>query len=158
MDDKNVKDPMLSEYEEDEPDIVDFYDDEGNLLQLEVMDYFFHNGVEYAVLVDAEADAEHEDEDCDGECEQDMYIMRVLNTTSEDGEEMEEFLPVEDELLHKLIPIVQERYSDEEFDVDEDDEDDDEDDDDEDDDFDVEDDEEEDEDDLDEDEEEDTDE
>ena len=61
---------------QDERDIVVFTDDEGNDFELEVMDYFFYNGQEYAVLSDAE-DAEcgceecaHDEETCDDEaCE-----------------------------------------------------------------------------------------
>ena len=40
---------------QDERDIVVFTDDEGNDFELEVMDYFFYNGQEYAVLSDADA-------------------------------------------------------------------------------------------------------
>ena len=46
---------------QDERDIVVFTDDEGNDFELEVMDYFFYNGEEYAVLSDADA------EECDCE-------------------------------------------------------------------------------------------
>ena len=49
---------------EQEQDLVVFTDDEGNELTLEVLDYFFYNGDEYAVLTDVE----EEDEAC-GECE-----------------------------------------------------------------------------------------
>ena len=48
---------------QDERDIVVFTDDEGNDFELEVMDYFFYNGQEYAVLSDAE-DAECGCEEC----------------------------------------------------------------------------------------------
>ncbi|MDR2506336.1 MAG: DUF1292 domain-containing protein [Oscillospiraceae bacterium] len=123
--DEKVLDQEQELLGEDEQDIVDFYDDEGNLLQLEVMDYFFYNGDEFAVLIDADAECDcddHEDE-CDCEVEQDLYIMKVVNSTNDEGEEMEEFLPVEDDLLEKLIPIVQQRYSDEGDDDDDDDDD-----------------------------------
>ena len=40
---------------QEERDIVVFTDDEGNDFELEVMDYFFYNGQEYAVLSDADA-------------------------------------------------------------------------------------------------------
>ena len=43
---------------QDERDIVVFTDDEGNDFELEVMDYFFYNGQEYAVLSDADAEGE----------------------------------------------------------------------------------------------------
>ena len=55
----------------EERDVVEFVDDEGNTLLLEVMDYFFYN-----------------------------------------GEEMEEFVPPEEELMEKLISIVRTRFVD----------------------------------------------
>ena len=107
---------------QDERDIVEFSDEEGNTLLLEVMDYFFYNGEEFAVLCDADEEAcdcadACCDDSCDDDCEHEhsLYIMKVVTTTNEDGEEMEEFLPIEDELLEKLIPIVQQRYSDDEI-------------------------------------------
>ncbi|MDR1570861.1 MAG: DUF1292 domain-containing protein [Oscillospiraceae bacterium] len=109
---------------EDDHDLVECTDDEGNTLILEVMDYFFYNGEEYAVLMDSESGCDDEDcEECDAE--QNMYIMKVLNTTSEQGEEMEEFLPVDEGMLDKLIDIVQSRFSDDEIVLDDEDEDDD---------------------------------
>ena len=45
---------------QDERDIVVFTDDEGNEIELEVMDYFFCEGKEYAVLTDVVYDEEIE--------------------------------------------------------------------------------------------------
>lgn len=100
--------------EEEERDIVEFSDEDGNTLLLEVLDYFFYNGEEFAVLGDAdeECDCDHEhaeDEECD--CEHSLYIMKVITSTDEKGEEMEEFVPVEDELMEQLIEVVQTRFS-----------------------------------------------
>ena len=105
---------------QDERDIVVFTDDEGNDFELEVMDYFFYNGQEYAVLSDAE-DAEcgceecaHDEETCDDEaCEgcadQEVYIMKIVQM----DDDMEEFVPIEDDsLMEKLI--VQRRFDGEE--------------------------------------------
>ena len=83
----------------EERDVVEFVDDEGNTLLLEVMDYFFYNGEEFAALQDAK------DEDDDG-----VYIMKINSFTDENGEEMEEFVPPEEELMEKLIAIVQTRF------------------------------------------------
>ena len=92
---------------QDERDIVEFSDEEGNTLLLEVIDYFFYNGEEYAVLCDADEEAAQE-ADLDDDEDQMIYIMKVVSTTSEDGEEMESFVPVEDDdLLEKLIEVVQ---------------------------------------------------
>ncbi len=102
--------------EEMEQDLIEGVDEEGNKVLLEVVRYFFYNGEEYVVLGDAQTDSE-----CDGECEHcghdhgaddeedavNLYIMKVVES-EEDGEDMEEFVPVEDEaLLEKLIEIVQ---------------------------------------------------
>jgi len=85
----------------EERDVVEFVDDEGNTLLLEVMDYFFYNGEEFAALQDAK------DEDDDG-----VYIMKINSFTDENGEEMEEFVPPEEELMEKLIAIVNTRFGD----------------------------------------------
>lgn len=95
---------------QDERDIVEFSDEEGNTLLLEVIDYFFYNGEEYAVLCDADEEAAQEADLDDGE-DQMIYIMKVVSTTSEDGEEMEEFIPPEDSLLEQLIEVVQTRFT-----------------------------------------------
>lgn len=121
---------------EDERDIVEFTDEEGNSILLEVLDTFFYNGEEFAVLADA-IDEDEEAALC-GECGQpdesgegcacgccgcgaaegdeedegeDVYLMKIVPSTNEDGEEMEEFVPVEDDdLMEKLIEIVQTRF------------------------------------------------
>lgn len=127
---------------DDELDVVEFTDDEGNSLLLQVVDNFFYNGEEFAVLTEfdecdcEECCAEHghshdhanaaEDslDEEDDEQEQNLYIMKVNTFVDDDGEEMEEFTPVDDDLMEKLIEIVQTRYFDDE---DEDDDGDDED-------------------------------
>lgn len=107
---------------QEERDIVVFTDDEGNDFELEVMDYFFYNGQEYAVLSDADAECaceecEHdaetcEDEECDCCEDQEVYIMKIVQME----DDMEEFIPVEDEsLMEKLIAIVQRRFDGEEI-------------------------------------------
>ena len=103
---------------QDERDIVVFTDDEGNDVELEVIDYFFYNGQEYAVLQDAEDECdceacEHEeDEECDCCGDQDVYLMEIKQVE----DDMEEFIPVEDDaLLSKLIAIVQRRFDGEEI-------------------------------------------
>ena len=110
--------------DQDERDIVEFSDEDGNTLLLEVMDYFFYNGEEFAVLCDADEEAcEHcHGEDCDCEDERTLYIMKVVTVTGEDGEEMEEFISPEESMLEQLIEVVQARYSEEDDDDIEDDE------------------------------------
>ena len=120
------------EEEEESRDLIEGVDEEGNNVLLEVVRYFFYNGEEYVVLGDAQQDSEcecdcehcehsHEDEDED-EDEEDavnLYIMKVVES-KEDGEDMESFVPVEDnDLLEKLIEVVQADFdSDEETDED----------------------------------------
>ena len=84
---------------EDERDLVTFTDEEGNEFDLEVIDYFEHNGKEYAVLVDADLpeDPEEDFEVC---------IMEIIVNEEED---MEEFVPVDDDKLDELFAIAEKR-------------------------------------------------
>ncbi len=115
----------LSPEEEENLDLIEGVDEDGNTVLLEVIRYFFYNGEEYVVLGDAHEEEAHE---CSGECggcschsEEDedsinLYIMKVVQS-EEDGEEIEEFTPVEDQdLLDQLIEVVQADFdSDEEI-------------------------------------------
>ena len=114
---------------DNELDLVVFEDDEGNEITMEVLDYFFYEGQEYALLADAEGECECGcgDDACE-ECEheRDAYIMKVVPV----GDDQEEFVPVDEALADKLIDIVQnelydddEAYDDEEEEDGEDDED-----------------------------------
>ena len=99
-----------SDFMEEERDLVVFTDDEGNEKTMEVLDYFFYEGQEYAVLTEAD-ECESCDEACECGDEADAYIMKVVPA----GEDEEEFLPVEDELMDRLIEFVQnELYADDE--------------------------------------------
>jgi hypothetical protein len=123
-DDENqgIQEPDLdhdnTDFDDDEPDIIEGVDEDGNKVLMQVMDYFFYNGEEYAVLTDAQED---EDEACEGcsldtcqehdhEEELDLYILKVVPSTNEDGEEMEEFVPVDEELMDTLVEIVQTNF------------------------------------------------
>lgn len=109
--------PLGGNAAEEEPqDLIEGVDEDGNTVLLEVVRYFFYNGEEYVVLGDAHAD-EDESEDSDEEEAVNLYIMKVIEK-EEDGEELEEFLAVEDEdLLEKLIEVVQADFeADEAFD------------------------------------------
>lgn len=90
---------------QDERDIVVFTDDEGNDFELEVMDYFFYNGEEFAALCDAKENPSDDDPDDDP-----VYIMKINAFTDENGEEMEEFVPPDEALMEKLIQVVRTRY------------------------------------------------
>ena len=109
---ENIKNRRGMTMNEEDRDIVEFTDEDGNSLLLEVLDTFFYNGEEFAVLGDVEED-ECECETCDeGTCEHEhsLYIMKIETSTDENGEEIEEFIPVEDSLMEALIEIVQTRF------------------------------------------------
>ena len=118
---------MTAEDMEDQ-DFIEGVDEDGNKVLLQVVRYFYYNGEEYVVLGDAQQEDEcgcHCDE-CGCSCEEDdeepvnLYIMKVVE--SEDDEDTEEFVPVEDEeLLGKLIEVVQTDFE-KESELDDDDE------------------------------------
>ena len=92
--------------EMEERDIVEFTDEQGNTLLLEVMDYFFYNGEEFAALCDAKEETSDDDPDDDP-----VYIMKINSFTDENGEEMEEFVPPDEALMEKLIAVVRTRFA-----------------------------------------------
>ena len=102
-------------------DVIEMTDEEGNTILFSIIDYFFYNGEEYAILTEAVEDcccdecADHEHEhECDCGCEEcdendeiTCFIMKVVATKDENGEEYDEFVPVEDEALEaKLIEVA----------------------------------------------------
>ena len=91
-----------------EEDIIDFEDEEGNVIPFAVIDYVFYNGDEYALLTEVkEGKDEEENEEC--------IVCRVVAESEEDGEETESFVPVEDEALaQKLVDIFNTKMADEE--------------------------------------------
>ncbi len=105
---------------EENQDLVVFVDDAGDEKTMEVLEYFFYEGQEYAVLteyVECEGCDHEHSEGCDHEHEeQDAFIMKVVPV----GDDQEEFVPVEDEMMDKLIDFVQnELYAGEDDDEDE---------------------------------------
>ena len=89
--------------ENNEKDLVVFEDDKGNEFTMEVLDYMFYEGKEYAVLAEME-------ENSDGQRE--AYVMEVVPV----GDDMEEFVPVDEALAEKLIDIIENSDYDDEFD------------------------------------------
>ena len=84
-------------------------DEEGNTTLFKILDYFFYNGDEYAILTDSI------DEDTTGADRVDCYVMKIVPTTDESGEELEEFVPVEDQKLEaKLMEIATLKLNDDE--------------------------------------------
>ena len=91
-----------------EPDIIDFEDEDGNIIPFEVIDYLFYNGDEYALL------AEVNDEETVDEEKQECIVCRITTETEEDGEETDSFEPVEDEdLAQKLVDIFNTKMAEE---------------------------------------------
>ena len=87
-------------------DIIELEGEDGEVLKLCVERYFFYNGEEYVLLSD----------DCgqnDGE-EISHYVMKVQPLPAdEDGEEMEEFVPVDEDLMDQLIQVVEATFDEE---------------------------------------------
>ena len=101
---------------EDEQDLVVFEDDEGNELTMEVLDYFFYEGQEYALL--AEVQENHDGAEEEDDSEREVVVMQVVPV----GDDEEEFIPIDDELSEKLLEMVESGLydEDEEFDEEED--------------------------------------
>ena len=88
------------EMEMDE-DLIVFEDEEGNEITFVIEDYFFYNGDEYAILT------EYDTENDNVRSEEGSIVCRIVPAEGENGEEDEEFVPVEDEeFAEKLIEIA----------------------------------------------------
>ena len=120
----------MSEFENEFNDYVQATDEDGNELLLEPLDYFFYNGEEYCVLAEvdepvSEACEGCENTNCEG-CEQygaenedeepmNCFICKVQTVQDEDGNDVDEFIPVEDDALAaKLIEIANTRMEEDE--------------------------------------------
>ena len=84
---------------DEERDLVEFEDDAGNKLTMEVLDYLAYEGKEYALLTEYVED----DSDADEDEPIEVFIMEVVPV----GEDQEEFVPVDDALAEKLIKIFE---------------------------------------------------
>ena len=104
------------EPDDSEQDIIEGVDEEGNKVLLQVEDYFFYDGEEYVVLSGLDECDDDACECCDHACEHDhdeetqLYIMKVVTSTDENGDEVEEFEPVDEKLMDKLIEVVQTKF------------------------------------------------
>ena len=92
--------------DDDSLDIVEGTDEDGNRLLLRVNRYFYYNGDEYVLLSD---DIEAPNSNLE---EVTFFVMRVTESVDEDGEEIEEFEPVEQELMDALIEVVKTNFED----------------------------------------------
>lgn len=92
--------------EDERLDIVEGVDEDGNRLLLRVNRYFYYNGEEYVLLSD---DIDEEKDDLDDVT---FFVMKVSVSKDEDGEEIEEFEPVEQELMDALIEVIRTNFED----------------------------------------------
>lgn len=92
--------------DEERLDIVEGVDEDGNRLLLRVNRYFYYNGDEYVLLSD---DIDEVNDNLD---EVTFFVMKVTVSTDEDGDEIEEFEPVEQELMDALIEVVKTNFED----------------------------------------------
>ena len=88
-----------------ERDLVVVEDDAGNQITMEVLDYLFYEGHQYALLAELNEACDNCDTaDCEGcATEREAYVMEVVDA----GDDMEEFVPVDEELAEKLIDIME---------------------------------------------------
>ena len=90
--------------EEERMDIVEGVDEEGIRLLLRVDRYFYYNGEEYVLLSD-DVEGTKPLEDAT------LYVMKVSVSKDEEGEEIEDFDPVEPELMDSLIEVIKTNYN-----------------------------------------------
>ena len=95
--------------ENNELDLVTFRDDSDNEIVMQVLDYFFYEGEEYATLIEYDPDSDCsacENLSCDtcdkGDEPVDVTIMKIVPV----GEDMEEFEPIDDDLALKLVEML----------------------------------------------------
>lgn len=95
--------------ENEELDLVVFKDDDDNEITMEVLDYFFYEGEEYAMLTEYDPDSACsacEAENCEGcdkeEDKVDVTFMKVVPV----GDDEEEFLPIDEKLANILLNMV----------------------------------------------------
>ena len=95
----------------EELELYVFSDEDGNDVNVQVLDYFYYNGDEYAVMTELAEGQEPWTEAGGDEEAPEIFFMEV----KEVDEENVEFVPVEDELSDKLFEIVSENFN-EDFD------------------------------------------
>lgn len=88
-----------------EPETFEMTDSDGNTILVREMENFFYNGEEYLILGTVPEDEEAAEQvDC--------FVVQVRPFTDENGEEMEELVPIEDPALEeKLIQIASTRLN-----------------------------------------------
>ena len=95
--------------ENNQPDLVTFRDENDNEIIMEVLDYFFYEGEEYATLIEYDPDSkctECDSQDCEscdiGDEPVDVTIMKIVPV----GDDEEEFVPIDDDIALKLVEML----------------------------------------------------
>ena len=95
----------------DELEIYVFTDEDGNDVNVQVLDYFYYNGDEYAVMTELAEGQEPWTAEGGDEEEPEIFFMKVVEVDDENVE----FEPVDDEELgDRLFEIINENYSEDE--------------------------------------------
>ncbi|MGI6315854.1 MAG: DUF1292 domain-containing protein [Christensenellales bacterium] len=84
---------------QDIDNIIEFTDEEGNKLQLEIIDFFGYKGQEYVILTEPC----HCDEECD-ECEDHSAYVMMVNALDD---ETEEYLPIDQDMEEEVIAYAE---------------------------------------------------
>ena len=92
--------------EADRLDIIQTTDELGNSLMLLVEKYFYYNGEEYALLREV---ADENGKETPGDAR--LHVMRIEVSTDEEGEEIEDFVPVAEDLEESLIRSIKISYT-----------------------------------------------
>ena len=93
----------------EELELYVFSDEDGNDVNVQVLDYFYYNGDEYAVMTELAEGQEPWTEAGGDEEAPEIFFMEV----KEVDEENVEFVPVDDDLSDKLFEIVNSEFEDE---------------------------------------------
>jgi len=89
----------------EEFDLVEGIDEEGNTQLLRVNRYFYYNGEEYVLLSD---DTDKVNPNLE---EVTFFVMRVTEGKDEDGEDIETFEAVDQDLMDSLLEVVRTNFS-----------------------------------------------
>jgi len=89
-----------NENQEMDEDLIVFETEDGQEVTFVIEDYFFYNGEEYAILTEYDTEK-------DEVLDEGSIVCKIETSEDENGEEVEEFVPVEDDAMaEKLIEIA----------------------------------------------------
>jgi len=89
-----------NENQEMDEDLIVFETEDGQEVTFVIEVYFFYNGEEYAILTEYDTEK-------DEVLDEGSIVCKIETSEDENGEEVEEFVPVEDDAMaEKLIEIA----------------------------------------------------